>query len=61
MKFVLTIDIGNDAMQTGDDVADAVRQVSRNLAANIDTFRPDDTGRVFDANGNTVGGWSIEA
>jgi hypothetical protein len=32
MKFVLTIDLGNDAMQTQGDIAYALRYVSRNWA-----------------------------
>ena len=47
--FNLTIRLGNDAMQTGEDVAEALRQ-----AANY--IEQHDTGSaVYDLNGNRVG------
>jgi hypothetical protein len=50
-SFNLTIDGGNDAMQTGDDVAAALRTIADKIAAG------DWTGGVRDENGNTVGDW----
>jgi hypothetical protein len=57
-EFTLTITLGNDAMQTGGDVAEALREV----AGRIDDRRGglfEDSGRIRDANGNTVGEWRV--
>lgn len=47
--FTLSIKMGNDAMQTGEDVAGALRD-----AANYIEQR-DQGSLIIDANGNTVG------
>ena len=58
-EFTLTIRLGNDAMQTGGDIADALHKV----AERIDTHRGGEidsgVGRIMDDNGNHVGDWSI--
>jgi hypothetical protein len=57
-EFTLTIRLGNDAMQTGGDVAEALRK----LADRIDTYRDGSfgaNGRIMDANGNDVGEWMV--
>jgi hypothetical protein len=48
-RFTLTIDLGNDAMQSHTDIADALRNVIAAL------YRGQTQGKVRDANGNTVG------
>lgn len=55
MKFTLQIKLGNAAMQTSDDIADALRQVAgrHNLAT------PGEFGAIRDLNGNTVGEWKV--
>jgi hypothetical protein len=57
VRFVLEINLGNDAMQDRMDVADALKRVSRTLAASP---LPEDTQGVCDSNGNTVGRWRFE-
>jgi len=52
-EFNLKLELGNEAMQTGSDVARALREV----AAKLD--RGADSGRVMDANGNSVGEWDL--
>lgn len=52
--FVLTIDLGNDAMRTEGDLATAVRDVSSALAYGIAD------GTVKDRNGNTVGSYEVQ-
>lgn len=52
-KFTLSIDLGNEAMQTGEDVATALKAVASKLA------HGEDSGRVRDENGNTVGEWDL--
>ena len=57
MKFTLTIELGNDAMQTPEDVAGALREVADDVER---TSMPQDGHRVRDYNGNTVGRWVFE-
>jgi hypothetical protein len=56
-RFTLEIEMGNDSMQTGGDIADALRKI----ADDCDTRRggKDESGRIRDENGNTVGHWEI--
>lgn len=54
--FALAITLGNDAMQTPVDVADAIERVRQALYCESAT-----TGAVRDVNGNTVGRWTFEA
>lgn len=52
MQVVIKIEIGNDVMQTWEDVADAIRQpLNHSFGAVLD----DDSFILHDANGNTVG------
>lgn len=62
MKFTLTIDLGNDAMQTSDDIGKALADISK-------TMRGDHTkvlhiegqgAKIRDVNGNTVGEWRVK-
>ena len=58
MKFELNIGLGNDAMQDGRDVAEALRK----LAIEIEEYHfpgPSVPCRVRDANGARVGYWVI--
>lgn len=57
-KFMLTIEMGNDAMQRAEDVSDALQR----LASYLDHEGPEVMkmdGAIFDANGNTVGRWEV--
>jgi sulfur carrier protein ThiS len=51
--FQLQIKLGNEAMQTASDVADALRRVAERL----DERGFDAPSIVRDANGNLVGAW----
>lgn len=51
--FNLKITLGNDAMQTADDVAAALRTVIEKLEAGRTS------GRIMDLNGNSVGDWDL--
>ena len=53
--FKLTIKLGNAAMQSNEDVADALRETSAKLEANPRATR----GTIRDRNGNTVGEWTF--
>ena len=52
-EFTLTIALGNEAMQTTDDVAAALIEVANKLLAG------QAGGFILDANGNPVGEWSM--
>ena len=53
MRFQLTIDLGNDAMRTPDDIAGALRQVASTVQGGTGS------GKVWDVNGNNVGTFDI--
>ena len=57
MTFTVTIDLGNDAMQTAHDVQSALRDVIRDI--DEADFSAPDRGRIGDINGNTVGTWRV--
>jgi hypothetical protein len=60
MKFYLTIDLGNDAMQTMSDIAVALRGVSFGIFhAYGGDMASNQRGRLSDINGNTVGHWEV--
>lgn len=51
--FTLTVEMGNDAMRTPVDLADAVAAVARRVAVG------ERVGDVRDLNGNTVGNYEF--
>jgi DUF917 family protein len=53
MEFTLTIQLGNAAMQTGEDVAEALARVADSLQGGVQS------GTIRDVNGNTVGSWDL--
>lgn len=65
MKLKVEIEIGNDAMVTGDDLARAVHRVAESVANILDDGEPIKhsllaSSNVRDDNGNRVGSWSID-
>ena len=57
MKFMLEIELGNDAMRDDADIAEALARVAKRVET-IGT----EYNRAFvirDTNGNTVGRWSV--
>jgi hypothetical protein len=64
MRFVLTLELGNDAMQTQGDIARALRAVVWGMSVErLGTGRtPEigDSGPIRDVNGNRVGSWHVE-
>lgn len=60
MTFHLEIELGNDAMQSGEDLARALKQVAKYLAFNTCKLTQADGKKIMDANGNSVGQWSVE-
>jgi len=58
--FTVAIELGNDAMQEPNEVADALYRVARKLE-NDGNWAYVDEGTIRDINGNTVGSWKLEA
>ena len=56
-RFTLAIDLGNDAMQTGSDLANTLRDFAGGLYLR-DALIPD-SGNIRDVSGNTVGSWQL--
>jgi hypothetical protein len=60
--FKLTIALGNNAMQTAEDVAGALRGLADHVAQigeYVDFGGYRDAGKVRDENGNAVGTWKL--
>ena len=55
MQLILTIEIGNDAMLTGSDVSQALKQVAGKIEGHTAEYLPDFASKILDANGNSVG------
>jgi hypothetical protein len=63
MKFQLTITLGNDAMQSPKDIANALREaayrVTKDDPFSTDPIEEGESGLIKDENGNTVGKWAV--
>ncbi len=59
MQFTLTITLGNDAMQTLDDVITALRKSRKSLADGDAPLEKHDRDVIWDDNGNTIGEWEV--
>jgi hypothetical protein len=61
VKLTIVVELGNAAMQTGQDVSEAVRIVANQLEQRYgrEPCRQDE-GRIRDLNGNTVGKWELD-
>ena len=57
-KFTLVIELGNDAMQTPNQIADAIENALAKVRKIYET--QDFNGKIKDVNGNTVGVWGID-
>ena len=67
MRFTVTITLGNEAMQTGMDIANSLRAVADHIDDPNQFFEDptdesgfDRYGKIRDLNGNTVGKWEVE-
>jgi len=65
VQFCLRINIGNDAMTTGSDVANALRDIAEFIQGNgnMESYTRGNgyPGKyVNDINGNTVGFWDVK-
>lgn len=59
MKFTLTIELGNDAMQTYADIFRAIREHKPHLVPMSHVARPGYEKTIRDVNGNAVGKWEV--
>ena len=59
MTFTMTIEMGNDSMQTYADIAQATARIFSDFSRQHEEVE-DNAGRIYDANGNKVGHWSID-
>lgn len=59
MNFYLKIKMGNDAMQTHDDLAAILIELGRYLETTGANARIGEIGTTRDLNGNRVGDWKI--
>jgi hypothetical protein len=59
MQFKLSIKLGNAAMETAQDVANALRRVVVKVDGISDPSLLDRGGRITDENGNGVGTWEF--
>lgn len=60
-RIIIEIELGNDAMQTAEDVADAVtRSLIRQSASPHGPLNQHEVGTLRDLNGNTVGKWEVQ-
>lgn len=57
-KFVLEIEPGNEAMQTGEDVAEALSEIAEYIRTSEPTAWNGEA-TIRDANGNSVGRWTF--
>jgi hypothetical protein len=66
MKFSLEMDLDNDAMNSSEELADALRRIATRIhdakyveQLNGEEGRDDITRGIMDVNGNTVGQWVL--
>lgn len=58
--FTLSIRLGNEAMQTGADVAEQLHRAAGILGEYYEALTPGLNSSVYDQNGNRVGEWRAE-
>lgn len=59
MRFVVKIDIGNDSMNSAQDIARALREVAHRLSENDYPVDHEIDRGIRDACGNTTGSWHL--
>ena len=59
-QFVLKIQLGNDAMLTGYDIAGALREIADKINDNEDMRDFSGVKKIQDINDNTVGSWMVK-
>ena len=59
-QFILKINLGNEAMLTGYDIAGALRDIADKVNDNENMREFSGEKRILDINGNSVGTWSVK-
>ena len=59
MKFSIDIKLGDDAMRSVEDVAEALEKTAAKIRTYADPPSRGEGGRVMDRNGNAVGRWGF--
>ena len=60
MRFTIDIELGNDAMRSRNHVANALRKIADKLIdAEIHALHIEQSGKIMDLNGNSVGLWAV--
>jgi hypothetical protein len=57
-QFTLKITLGNEAMQTGSDIAESLREIANRIET-YDSMKFPET-KIRDINGNSVGTWKVK-
>lgn len=60
MKFTLKIDLENEAMQEGADLAEALRKVANAIEPRTHAGLEQCESHIWDRNGNKVGRWAVK-
>jgi hypothetical protein len=60
MRFIISIELGNDAMKDGEDIGYVLRHVASLLEGRSEADLEGYKGKIRDANGNTVGSYKVE-
>jgi hypothetical protein len=60
MEFKVTLKMGNAAMQTGDDIARAMRKLAGYFEGSSGTFDQGEFRAIHDDNGNKIGEWRVD-
>jgi hypothetical protein len=62
MTFTVTIETGNDAMQTPADIGFSLYDIGyKFINGLVGDLNTESNGKLMDHNGNTVGNWSCHA
>lgn len=61
LSITIEIDLGNEAMQSSAHVVEAIAKSLKSplYVAQPGKLQNDDSGNIFDVNGNLVGKWSV--
>ena len=59
MKFILEIEIGNDSLQRGSDISEALTKVANGLNPDFLADQPTEPRKIRDLYGNTVGFYQV--
>ena len=59
MRFTMTVEFGNEAMESFADMELATRLIFKDFSRREEAPEDGDEGRIYDINGNKVGHWEF--